>query len=105
MPNPACDYRSSPFFMGSGSVFRFAFLSGAPELLGAVTKRFTETGRSKSPGGLGVLSLGLTTVAAKAQKVINFPSGFTGATGYITPENPVGGGSIHLIPGQGRRRF
>jgi hypothetical protein len=71
-------------------------------LLRAVTKVFSETGTSKSSGGL---SLGLTAPAAKAQTVINFPSGFTGATGYLTLANPLADGSIHLISGQGGWAF
>jgi hypothetical protein len=38
--------------------------------------------------------------AAKAQAVIIFPSGSIGATGRITPENPLVGGLIHLSRSQ-----
>jgi hypothetical protein len=70
----------------------------ADGLLRAVTKVWSQTGRSKSPGGL---SLGLTAPAAEAQSVINCPSGFTRETGYLTLANPLVDGSIRLISGQG----
>jgi hypothetical protein len=61
----------------------------APGLLGAVTKGSRET-RSL-----------LGRRAANAQTVINYPSGSAGATGHITLENPLVGGSIHLNLDQG----
>jgi hypothetical protein len=75
-------------------------VSNASGLLDAVTRPFGEIERNRprlllSPA---ILSSGLTASAAKAQTVINFPGGFTGATGYITLDNPLVGGSIHLIP-------
>jgi hypothetical protein len=96
MPNRACKYRSSPLSMRS--VFRFAFLSDAPGLLGEVTKVYGETERSRPLAvlSLAVLSLGLMAPAVRAQTVINVPGGFTGATGHITLEIPLVGGSIHL---------
>jgi hypothetical protein len=50
-------------------------------LLGAVTKAFRETGRSGTPGDAFSCRacVGLDGSAGKAQTVINFPSGFTGA--------------------------
>jgi hypothetical protein len=57
------------------------------------------------PLGALVLSLGLLGPAAKAQTVINYPSEFTGATGYLTLENPLVDGSIFLISGQGGWAF
>ena len=76
--------------------------SEASGLLGPVTKFFRGAGRSRSLGvpSFGVLSLGLMAPAAKVQTVITFLSGFTGATGHITPENMVVGGLIPLIPSQ-----
>ena len=53
-------------------------------LLGAVTKVFRETGRSGPPGVAFSCRacVGLDGFAAKAQMVINFPSGFTGANPF-----------------------
>jgi hypothetical protein len=96
MPNRACNYRSSPLSMTS--VFRFEFFSEAPGLLGAVTKVFGKTERSRllMVRSLAVLSLGVMAPAARTQAVINFPRRLTGAAGHITLENPLAGGSIHL---------
>ena len=41
----------------------------------------------------------LSPPAAKTQTVKNFPSEFTGATGRITLENSLVGGSIHSVLG------
>jgi hypothetical protein len=72
--------------------------SGSPGWLGAVTKVFRETGGSRPLVvlSLAVLSLGLMVPVAKAQRVMDFPSEFTGATGHLTLEKPLVGGSIHL---------
>ena len=77
-------------------------VSEASGLLSAVTKVFRETGRSRPPGGpLSCRAcVGLDGSAAKAQTVINVPSRFAGANGYITLENPLVGGAIHLVLSQ-----
>jgi hypothetical protein len=66
-------------------------VSEASGLLSAVTKVFRETGRSRPPGGpLSCRAcVGLDGSAAKAQTVIDFPSGFTGA-------DPFGSKSISM---------
>jgi hypothetical protein len=76
--------------------------SKAPGLSGAVMKVFREVGRGRRQGvlSLAVLSLGLMGCAAKAQMVIIFPGGVGAATAHITLENPLVGGSFHLILGQ-----
>jgi hypothetical protein len=49
---------------------------------------------------LAVVTLGLIVPAAKAQTVINSPTGFTGVTGHTTLQNPLDGGSIYFILSQ-----
>jgi hypothetical protein len=75
----------------------------APGLLGAVTKGFRETRRSRAlvAVSLAVLPLCLMASDAEAQRGMDFPSEFTGATGNITLDNPLVGGSIHLNLNQG----
>jgi hypothetical protein len=77
--------------------------SDAPGLFGVVTKVFGETERSRPLVvlSLAVLSLGLMVPAAGAQTVISFLREFTGATGRMTPGNPLVGGSIHFNLSQG----
>jgi hypothetical protein len=76
--------------------------SEASGLLGVVTRGFREVGRSRPLGvpSLAVLSLALMVPAVKAQTVIIFAGGSIGATGRITPENPLVGGLIHLSLGR-----
>ena len=52
-----------------------------------------ETGRE-------VVACLLPACLPRRGRVINFPSGFTGATGYITLENSLVGGAIHLVLSQ-----
>jgi hypothetical protein len=74
-----------------------------PGLLGAVTKGFRETRRSRAlvAVSLAVLSLGLIAPTAKARRGMDLPSESTGASGYITLDNPPIGGASHSNLKQG----
>jgi hypothetical protein len=81
--------------------------AGSSGWLGAVTKAFRETGGSRPlvALSLAVLLLGLMDPAGKAQIGMDLPSEFTGATGHLTVENSLVGGSIHLVLSQCRWTF
>ena len=106
MSQPWRDRRPHFFSLGFPQLL-FSLETPATEAsggLGAVTKVFRETriSRPRVLLSLAVLSLDLLASAAKAQTVINFRSGFTGATGHITLANPPIGGVIHPLLSQCR---
>jgi hypothetical protein len=77
--------------------------SPTPGLLGAVTKGFCATGKSIALVVLShaALVLGLMAHAAKAEAVINCRSGVIGATGLLTLKDPLVGGMLRFVLGQG----
>ena len=72
--------------------YRETLASEATGLLGAVTKTFRETRRSRALTviSLAVIALmicGLLSPCATRAQVINYPNGFAGSTGQIWLEN------------------
>lgn len=70
----------------------------ASGLSGSVTEMFREAGRSRPPAVLSFAALSLGLMAARAQMVVIFPSGFTNATAHITLEMSLV--MIHLVVSQ-----
>jgi hypothetical protein len=98
MPNRACDYQSSPLHEVGLAV---CFALRGTRIVGRRYESVSRDWGKQTPGATFSCRafVGVLAPVAKAQRDMDFPSEFTGATGHITPERLLVGGSIRLQGG------